>query len=98
MYYDKDGKEMELLDWARKFEDRAYKIVKQENVGDIWISTVWLGMDHSFGEGKPLIYETMAFPKKGDWNELGCERYSTLEEAQKGHEVIANKYKHETGK
>ena len=27
----------------------------------IWVSTVWLGSDMAFGDGTPLIFETMAF-------------------------------------
>lgn len=48
------------------------------------VSTVDLGIDHSFGNGKPLYYETMIF-KKGSWSDLYCKRYSTEKEARKGH-------------
>lgn len=43
-------------------ENRDAKVVKQEDVGKYWVSTVWLGMDHGFG-GKPMIFETMVFDK-----------------------------------
>lgn len=48
------------------------------------VSTVDLGIDHSFGIGKPLYYETMIF-KEGSWDDLYCKRYSTEKEAKKGH-------------
>lgn len=25
---------------------------------------VWLGLDHRYGEGSPLIFETMVFPEQ----------------------------------
>ena len=53
------------------------------------VSTVDLGIDHSFGIGKPLYYETMIFEKDGDnidFSGIYQQRYSTEEEAQAGHE------------
>ncbi|MBQ3142324.1 MAG: hypothetical protein IJB82_02330 [Bacilli bacterium] len=66
-------------------------------VGDYEISTVDLGIDHSFGFGKPLYYETMIFIKADNFNdrffskknifENFQERYSTEEEAKLGHQL-----------
>jgi hypothetical protein len=42
------------------------------------ISTVWLGIDHSFGDGgPPLIFETMIFGRDSDTGKTryGDERY-----------------------
>lgn len=56
-------------------------------IGDYIVSTVDLGIDHSFGFGKPLYYETMIFSKnKQNPFEYYQERYTTEEEARKGHE------------
>ena len=57
-----------------------------------WVSTVWLGLDCQFGEGKPLIFETMVFPEKGNFLDIDCARYSTEEEALKGHEEMIKKH------
>lgn len=54
------------------------------NSTDYLISTVDMGIDHSFGGGPPLYYETMIFID-GDWNDLYMMRYSTEEEARAGH-------------
>ncbi len=94
MYYDRQGKEMTLLEWGSKFEDMDYKIVRQDNIDRWFISTVWLGLNHSFFRKQPpLIFETMIFLDKGykeyesdDPLHLYQERYSTEEEAIKGHE------------
>lgn len=51
--------------------------------GDVRVSTVFLGLDHSFREsGPPILFETMAFIGH---EAAGQERYSTWEEAEAGH-------------
>ncbi len=92
-YYDRAGLPIEdLHEWARKFEDRDYKRVALTELPDgKEVSTVWLGLDHQWGEGPPLIFETMVFPP-GSRIELDAERYSTLEEAQAGHDAMVKKW------
>ncbi len=88
LYYDKEGNPIwSTLDWARLFENREYRIVKQETLWwGAFLSTVWLGLDHGWGEGKPVIFESMlVFGRTGD---LDCLRYSTLEEAVHGHKLL----------
>lgn len=97
MYYNKEGKKIDLKTWSNHLEDGDYKIIKQETLPNgKWVSTVWLGLDYQFGKGKPLIFETMVFPKypikKGDFLDEDMERYSTLEEALKGHEEMVKKH------
>ena len=58
-------REPDLLKWGRWFEQTKKRIVKQEQIGDVWISTVFLGLDHSFHpDGPPILWETMTF--RGD--------------------------------
>ncbi len=79
--------------WGEKFKDPAYKRVAATTLPDgKWISTVWMGMDHSFGDGPPLIFETMVFPSEGDLGDLDCERYSTEAEAAAGHAAMVAKW------
>jgi hypothetical protein len=49
------------------------------------VSTVYLGMNHQWGDGPPLIFETMVFG--GDEGEP-CWRYSTEEQARAGHDRV----------
>lgn len=72
-----------MMEWASKFEDMAYKRVGFTKVGDAEVSTVWLGLDHQFGNGNPQIFETMVFGGNLDGEQ---RRYSTEEEALNGHE------------
>jgi hypothetical protein len=80
--------------WAKLFEDPEYKIVKQTLLKNgKFVSTVWLGMNHNWGEGPPLIFETMAFACRGVYAELECARYSTEEEALAGHEKMVHRWR-----
>jgi hypothetical protein len=91
-YFDKDGNEIDLLTWGRLFAKPEYKVIKQDELKNgKWISTVWLGMNHSFDGGK-LIFETMTFSNRTDYAEIDCERYETLDEAIKGHEAMVKKH------
>lgn len=76
-----------------KLRDIKYRRVAETTLPDgKWISTVWLGLDHSFDVDRPLIFETMVFPKSGDYGELDMDRYSTEEEAKKGHKKMVAKW------
>jgi len=101
-YYDREGHQLPMMEWAKLFEseeDRAsYKRVAATTLPNgRWVSTVWLGIDHSFGSGPPLIFETMVFPSEGGvLTELDCERYSTEDAAKAGHERMCAKWLVET--
>lgn len=70
--------------WIRTY--RENKIVRQEAVGDRFVSTVFLGLDHQYGDGPPLVFETMVFESKDDFTDIyGC-RCSTYDEAEAMHE------------
>lgn len=79
-YYDHDGKAISFKKWSRLFEGE--RSVALDKVEDSEISTVWLGLDYSFGFGSPLIYETMIFGGTHDGEQWG---YATRKEAEEGH-------------
>jgi hypothetical protein len=86
MYYDKQGNKIDINDWGRLLGNDSYRKVAFDSVGNVTVSTVWLGLDHNFyGEGEKLIFETLVFGGEDDGY---MERYSTLEEAKKGHKRI----------
>ena len=91
-YYDRCGNTISLNDWAAKFEDRSYQVVKQDRIDGWFVSTVWLGIDHSFFGGPAQIFETMIFPPDGETGEKHPDldnwqdRYPTEETAKAGHE------------
>lgn len=87
---------VDLMTWAGWIETNktnSLRIVKQENIGDYYISTVFLGLDHSFGFGKPLWFETMVFNAKDkNWHDYQ-ERYTNWKSAELGHNKIVAKIK-----
>ena len=88
MYYDKDGSPITALEMDTKM-DVTYKRVGYTKLksGNI-VSTVWLGIDHSFScDGPPIIFETMVLTTQG-CDSLDCQRYSTLQEAELGHDEM----------
>ena len=92
MYYNKQGEEITIEEWGKLSDDKDYTVIKQEGVkNNRWVSTIWLGLDRQFGEGEPLVFETMVFPT-GDWGELDVRRYTTEEEAIKGHKEMVEKW------
>ena len=93
-YYDREGKPLSEDEGMSLFSVNADdRRVAETTVGDVYISTVYLGIDHNWSNtGPPLIYETMAFrtvdggPDFGE--ELYCYRYATEEQAQIGHDFV----------
>lgn len=55
-----------------------------DTVEGVKVSTVFLGLDHRFGDGgRPVLFETHVFGGAYD----GCgDRYCTWEEAEAGHD------------
>lgn len=91
--YAKNGDPITIEQWGPLHADPEYMRVGQTQVGPYWVSTVWLGMDHGWGKGPPVIFETMVFAAVRDDPELEtlgpdmeCRRYCTEAEAIAGHE------------
>jgi hypothetical protein len=73
--------------WGELHGDFSRKQVKRTELpGGVLISTVFLGYDHSFGEGPELWFETMIFPTQD------CRRYNSWEHAEIGHEEMLKEY------
>ncbi len=81
-YYDRDGQTITMGEWARLFEDKSYQRVDRTKIGDVEVSTVWLGLNHGPVDGPPLIYETMIF---GGTEDGRTWRYSDEYAAVTGH-------------
>ncbi len=74
-----------LYEWGRWMEDND-RIVARTMVSDTLVSTVFLGLDHSFTHPEPILFETMIFDDNNKDLDGEGERYSTWEQAEKGHE------------
>lgn len=65
----------DFMEWARWFETKeaqAERVVRQEKVGDVKVSTVFLSLDHSWGEGPPVLWESMIFGGPHDGYQERC--------------------------
>lgn len=95
MYYNRNGtpcEDQNALAWAKGFE-KDRKVAKDILPDGKRVSTVFLGLDHNYGNGLPLIFETMVFPSEGDSSDLDMDRYSTEEQALEGHKRMVEKWR-----
>lgn len=83
---DKQPVEVESLqEWAQFMEDADRQVARTER-GSISVSTIFLGLDHSFSpDGPPILFETMVFGGRLDQEQ---RRYSTWAEAIAGHKEM----------
>jgi hypothetical protein len=82
----------DLLEWARWYEERDNRRVALDEVNGVRVSTVFLGLDHGWGRGAPVLWETMSFPREDTppddprwkWSDYQ-ERYTSAADARAGH-------------
>ena len=85
----KTGKLSKTKDFNEFASAKRFHI--KTTINSISISTVFLGIDHSFGYGNtPILFETMIFGGEHDEYQ---ERYTTLAKAKKGHQRAVLKVK-----
>ena len=70
-------------------DDTGYR-VGDDMVGPLQVSTVFLAVDYGFGDGPPLLFETMIFDTSlpendGRWDEMYQTRCSSWDEAERMH-------------
>jgi hypothetical protein len=84
---------VDFLTWAEAMEKRCrsmrdkredpWRVGRTEINDKCYVSTVFIGLDHNWDGGDPLLFETMIFGGPLDQYQ---ERYSTWEQAERGHE------------
>ena len=80
-----------LMEWADFFEVHANRVVKQDTIDGVFISTVFLGLDHGWGQSEePIVFETMILDGKFDEYQTRC---ATWDEAEKMHRTAVNEVK-----
>jgi len=84
-FYRLNGKNHEALKGLDPSHPMSVPLFR-ERIGSSEISTVFLSLDHSFGDsGGPVLFETMVLGGEHDGHQ---ERYRTYEEAEEGHTRI----------
>lgn len=85
-YYILDGDQIrgteDLFEWGWWCETANRQIACDE-IASVRISTVFLGINHRFGPGEPILFETMILGGAEDGYQ---ERYTTKELALAGHQ------------
>lgn len=84
--------EPDLHKWGKWMQDNLRRVAFDDLPGGKVISTVFLGLDHQFGEGPPMLFETMVFAGADNYVDEHYERYSTKDEALAGHARIIKEY------
>ena len=74
---------VDLVTWAKWFERAKRHVAQSENEAKVRVSTVFLGLDHSFGSGPPLLFETMIFGGEHDQYQKRCTTWEQAEEMHK---------------
>lgn len=83
----------DLLVWAHWYEHADRHVAWTEFEDGTFVSTVFLGLDHSFsnGVGPPILFETMIGKHDRETSANTWEdhqwRYATWQEAEAGHKA-----------
>lgn len=105
LYFDKHGERIDAERWGELHDDDEYVRIGLDiypSLADVrddpldpapiaTVSTVWMGINHRFGPGDPLIFETMIF---GGEYDSACQRYCTEAEAADGHRRVLDDLQH----
>jgi hypothetical protein len=84
-YQDENGQPVRcetVTEWGQKFEKQD-RLIAATVEGDVRVSTVFLGLDHGWGGGDPVLWETMVFGGPHDGYQ---DRYTSRQDALAGHE------------
>lgn len=80
--------EPDLITWG-KWMQTGNRKVKVAQVGESKVSTVFLGLDHNWGDGPPTLWETMVFGGLMDQELDRCS--GSREQAEAMHERMVEK-------
>jgi hypothetical protein len=79
--------------WAKlnnKHFNEHTRMIRKTYFSNCHVSTVFLGLDHNYLDGKPILFETMIFGVDNDSYQTRC---STHREALKMHWQAVNEVK-----
>lgn len=78
---------MEHAKW-RAENQGSLRVGRTQITPEVTVSTVFLGLDHGWGKGPPILFETMIFGGPLDDYQV---RYSSWDDAETGHKVAVRK-------
>lgn len=83
--------EPNLEKWAQWLALGSHRRVAEDFVGKSRVSTVFLGLNHQFGDGPPLLWETMVFGGPLDREQERCS--GNREQAEAMHAAMVARVK-----
>lgn len=83
--------EPNIIKWAQAFETSNRAVAKTMVNDDIQVSTVFLGIDHGWGRGEPVLFETMTFALRCPGIDNDCYRSNTWDQAVNAHHRAVQK-------
>lgn len=90
-------REPDVIKWGKALENR-FRVALDEFNG-ITVSTVFLGLDHSYRDSDiPILFETMVFFDSEGYAGQYMEKCSTYDEALAQHKRVVEMYKKESTK
>ncbi|MDL2283835.1 hypothetical protein LJC19_01640 [Oxalobacter sp. OttesenSCG-928-P03] len=75
-----------LMEYAENMQSGANRIVAQNKIGELLVSTIFTGIDYSFGLGEKRLFETVIFGMEDDIHPKW--QHATWDEAKKEHNRI----------
>lgn len=80
----------DVLEWGRWFETAERHVAHDMDEGAadgtrVRVSTVFLGLDHQWGNGPPILWETLVFGGVLDGEQV---RYTSRADALRGHQEM----------
>ena len=85
----------DLMSWGGWYVTADKRRVAANRINGIYISTVFLGLDHAFDDGPPVLWETMIF---GGSQDQETWRYTSREAAARNHAAILRRIRLRCGK
>lgn len=79
---------VDLMSGAARFNDMEARRVDRTTIGNSDVSTVFLGLDHAYSGGPPVLFETLVF---GGELKDEMDRYHTWDEALAGHAAMCER-------
>lgn len=83
--------------WGEFFETSKLRQVGDDTIDGVRVSTIFLGLDHNFGGGPPILWETMVFAKGrhdgAAWHQKMDRCSGNREQAEAMHARMVRKVK-----
>ncbi|MFV0135539.1 hypothetical protein ACLGIH_20345 [Streptomyces sp. HMX87] len=94
---DKDGRPLDLMEWARLYEDDDYRLVAETQVDDVLVRTLWEGHDVQVTCAGDMFHTGV---RRGDrWTDEWVGHHPcTLIEAEAAHEIVVAKIREQANK